>query len=93
MDDDTLRALQEQAHQLEELTKHPGWPVFVDYLHTIMESDKKAVLNGLHDDIGKYKSATGRLIGIHAALDAPLHVRKAVNGELTKRAERAQADS
>lgn len=73
---------------LEELTKHPGWPVFTDYLHTIMRGDKKAILNGFVDDHNAYKSITGKLIGIHTALDAPVVVRQMVNDELERRAER-----
>lgn len=88
MDDETLRALQEQAHMLEELTKHPGWLVYQDYLHTIMDADKRRVLNGFIDDQLVYKQTTGKLSGIHAALDAPAVVRGMVNAELDRRAER-----
>lgn len=90
MDDETLRALQEQAHMLEELTKHDGWHVFTDYLHTIMDGDKRAILNGFVEDQLKYKHVTGKLVGIHAALDAPAIVRQMVNAELDRRAERSQ---
>jgi hypothetical protein len=46
MTDDDLRALQEQAHMLYELSEHPGWAVYVDYLETVTRSQKMAVLNG-----------------------------------------------
>lgn len=93
MDDDTLRAVQEQAHQLEELTRHPGWAVFVDRLHTEMIPDKKAVLNGMVDDISKYHTLTGRLRGIHFAMEAPERVRGMVLSEIGRREERAEQEA
>lgn len=92
MTDEDLRAMQEQAHMLEELTRHAGWPVFVDYLHTIMDADKRAVLNGFIEDQLKYKAVTGKLSGIHTALDAPVIVRKMVDDELGRRRERSAAE-
>lgn len=91
MDDDLLRALQEQAHMLEELTKHPGWLVLVDYMHTkVIEPDTKRLLNGFIDDQYAYKHTVGRLSGAQAALNAPRVVREMVNAELERRAERAE---
>lgn len=92
MDDETLRAVQEQALQLTELEKHPGWAVYVDYLHTAMTGDKKAVLNGSIADIGRYHKITGRLQGIHFALDAPEHVRQMVLDEVGRRTARLEAE-
>ena len=88
MTDDELRALQEQAFQLEELTRHPGWEVLRDYLESVlMRGDKFRVLNGHMETIEEYKFTTGVLRGIHAVLDTPGHVRNQVSSELQSRAD------
>lgn len=85
--DDDYRALQEQAHLLNELTRHPGWPVLIDFLETISRGAKKQVLNGYLDSIGAYKSVTGELVGIHKAIDAPAVVATMLEEEKRQRIE------
>ena len=87
MDDDEYRALQEQAHLLQELTRHPGWPVLVDFLEVISRSAKKRVLNGNIDSIDAYKSVTGELVGLHKAMDAPVVVAMMLENEKERRRE------
>ena len=89
MTDDEHRALIEQAHQLTELTTHPGWEVLVSFSHERMKSTKQAVLNGHVADIEKYKQHTGWLRGIHDTLDAAETVQKMVDGERERRAREA----
>lgn len=91
MNDDEYRALQEQAHLLQELTRHPGWPVLVDFLEVISRSAKKRVLNGNLDSIDAYKSVTGELVGIHKAIDAPSVVAGMLENERARRVERDEA--
>lgn len=86
-DDGEYRALQEQAHQLEELTRHPGWPVLVDFMETISRAAKLRVLNGKLMSVEEYKSVTGELIGIHKVLDAPSVVQGMLQGEVRQRDE------
>ena len=86
MNDDDFRALVEQAHQLRELTTHPGWEVLVSFSHERMKGTKHAVLNGLIDNHEKYKRDTGWLRGIHDTLDAAETVEKIVDTERTRRA-------
>jgi hypothetical protein len=94
MDDDALRALQEQSHMLNELTRHPGWAVYVDYLHTVMNADKRAILNGAMSNHEQYQKTAGRLVGIHTAIDAHQTIAEMVHRELVIREEirRAQED-
>jgi hypothetical protein len=89
--DDDYRALQEQAHLLNELTRHPGWPVLVDFLEVISRAAKLRVLNGKLDSIDAYKSVTGELVGIHKAIDAPSVVAGMLEEEKRQRVERDEA--
>lgn len=93
MTDDEFRALQEQAHQLRELTRHPGWAVLVDFSFERMKATKQAVLNGNVADIEKYKQHTGWLRGIHDTLDAAAAVEAMVDGERMRRARNEQDDA
>lgn len=72
---------------LEELTRHAGWPVLVDYLHTITTMAKHAILNGNVADFERYKAITGELIGIHKAIDAPAVVAGILASEKKRRIE------
>lgn len=87
MNDDEYRALQEQSHLLTELTRHPGWPVFVDFLEVISRSAKRRVLNGQLDSHDTYKAVTGELVGIHKAIDAPSVVHGMLENEQNRRRE------
>lgn len=93
MTEDELRQIQEQAHLLDELTKHPGWPVLVDYALTKIARSKEAVLNGNIDDHATYKARTGVFVGVHFVLDAPREVRDTVLSELERREEDAETDA
>lgn len=86
--DEDYRALQEQAHMLDELTRHPGWAVLVDFLEVISRAQKLRVLNGNIDSHDSYKSITGELVGIHKAIDAPKVVAKMLEDEKAQRVER-----
>ena len=73
MTEDEFRALVEQHHQLEELEKHPGWEVLVDYvLHGPAGSigRQRALVNGGARDWDTYQRESGWLQGAHHVLDA-----------------------
>lgn len=72
---------------LQELTRHPGWPVLVDFLETVSIGAKKQVLNGYINSIDAYKSVTGELVGIHKAIDAPSVVLGMLEEEKRQRIE------
>lgn len=79
MTDDELRELQELAHQLEELTRHPGWKVMVDYVHFgagMLAHHQKYLLSGNCKSPEEYQRYAGWVAGSQAVLDAPANVRK-----------------
>lgn len=74
MNDQELRDLQELAYQLEELTRHPGWSVFKDFVVFSsggQASKQRYVLNGKCKDDKDYMFHTGWIAGSQFALDAP----------------------
>lgn len=91
MTDEDFRALQEQAHLVDELTSHTGWQVLVDYWHAETKNSKHAVLNGNVASIEKYKALTGELIGVYKVLDTPIRLNGMVEGEAKRRRELANA--
>jgi hypothetical protein len=73
-EEEVLRGLIEQAHLLDELTRHPGWEVLEDFcLRGPQGSAKKqtALVNGTAKTLEEYKERCGELRGIHFVLDAP----------------------
>lgn len=73
-EEDVVRGLIEQAHLLDELTRHPGWEVLEDFcLRGPQGSAKKqtALINGAARTLEEYKERVGELKGIHFVLDAP----------------------
>ena len=77
---------------IDQLTKHPGWPVMVDWLHTRMDPLKKQILNGGIDSHDAYLEATGYCKGIHEILDAPKKVATLVVNEQLRREETRLAE-
>lgn len=72
---------------LDELTRHPGWPVLVDFLEVISRSAKLRVLNGNLKSFDDYNAVTGELVGIHKAIDAPAVVAGMLEEEKRQRVE------
>jgi len=74
---DQLRDLQELAHQLDELTRHPGWQVFVNYAQFgdgMMSAQQARVLNGSCKSPEEYQRWTGWIAGSQAVLNIPATV-------------------
>lgn len=90
--DDEYREWQETDLLLRTLTSYPEWQALVAFSHERMAATKKAVLNGHYDDIDKYKNQTGWLRGIHDVLDTADTVRKVVEDERVRRAERERVE-
>lgn len=93
MEADKLRDLQELAHQLEELTKHPGWKVFVHYAHYgdgMMEAHQKRVLSGACKTPEDYQREAGWLAGAEAVLKIPELVALVRDRESAKGADPAE---
>ena len=82
------RALIEQAHQLHELTKHPGWEVLVDYCNVVMAPVKRRLLNDSGvDTLDEYKKLSGYLAGMHRVVDVPAEVETLASNARLREAE------
>lgn len=66
-----LRDLIERAYQLEELTRHPGWPLLVDLVTAATVTRQKIILSGACKSLEDYAQQTGWIKGAQAALVAP----------------------
>ena len=78
MSPDELRELQELAHQLEELTRHPGWPILVHYSNYGaggMDAQQKRLIGGHCESQEEYKRLAGWVAGANHVLTAPIRVR------------------
>lgn len=79
MEADELRELQELASALEELTKHEGWQVLVDYAWHgpgMRTHHQTYVLNGVCKTPEEYQKYVGWLAGAQAVIDIPASVAK-----------------
>ncbi len=91
MTDEKYRALVEQSFQLNELTNHPGWPVLVDYMLTVVLKPRKdRILNGNLDSLDEYKRIAGFCQGSEWVLNAHQIIANAVLEEQGRRNEAEQ---
>ena len=93
MTDDEYRALQEQAHQINELTRHPGWEVFLDFLRfspAALAKRQIQLLQGAAKTFPDYTQRVGWIEGVQFAIDAPERVQALVNNEADRRRESRQ---
>ena len=91
MDADT-RALIEQAHQLHELTKHPGWAILVDYAQfKIINPAQRVVNDGNVADLAEYKKQAGFLQGVRRAVNIPVEVEALADNARRRAAEQHES--
>ena len=77
MTDEELRELQELAHQLDELTKHPGWKVLVDFAWNgdgMIGAKQRYLVGGSCKTTDEYQKYAGWVAGAQAVLQAPVAV-------------------
>jgi len=87
--DDDYRALVEQAHQVSELTRHPGWAVLLDYLRFsegALAKRQVQVLQGGARSFDDYQNRIGWIQGVQYAIDAPDRLEKQVQVAAQNRA-------
>lgn len=80
MTEEEKRELQERAHLVEELTKHPGWEVLVDLAHFGpggSATHQRQVISGVKD-WDDYQVAVGIIRGIHHVTEAPDRLKRMV---------------
>jgi hypothetical protein len=68
----------EQAHQIEQLTAHEGWAVYIDWLHHRLGPQQRRVLNGGFKSLEDYREAVGFIKGITVALTAQQETQQLV---------------
>lgn len=66
-----LHELIERTHKIEQLTQHPGWPLYVDYLTSLTVSLQQLILSGRCTDIEDYRRKTGVVEGLRTAIESP----------------------
>ncbi len=89
MTDDELAAVIEQSYQLNDLTNHPGWPILVDFVQSvILAPQKKKLLGGTISNFEEYKRWAGFCSGAERVLEAHQVVAKVVLDEQAKREEK-----
>ena len=73
-----FRDLLDRAQQIRELSQHPGWPVYADFVRDKAIRQQNALLAGTAQTFEEYKERAGWIQGAQFALDAPKHVETAV---------------
>lgn len=73
-----LRELIERQHLLHELSRHEGWPIYVDYIVDQMAKKQRRLLSGQLEDMEGYKFEAGYLAGAQYALDAERNIEAMV---------------
>lgn len=81
---DELRDLIERNSQIQELTRHPGWPLLVDYMHDRMFKEQRSLILGNARTIEDYRNTTGWLKGVTDTLTAPDALAEQVEREQAK---------
>lgn len=79
MNEDELRELQELAHQLEELTRHQGWGILVDYVQNgagMLGKHQNYLVAGNCKNPEEYQKYVGWIQGAMAVLSAPQTIRE-----------------
>ena len=72
---------------MSELTRHPGWPLLVDFMHDRMRAEQLQVLAGKLVTLDDYRAKCGLLAGMQAVLDGPASLAAMVDTERARRAE------
>lgn len=85
LSEDDFRDLIERAHQIRELTRHPGWEYFTDWLAYRVRSAQGKLLGGDISDINDYKLQAGIMRGVQLALHAADDTQLLVDNERARR--------
>lgn len=78
-DGDQIRQLQEQAAQIQELTRHPGWEFLADYIIALTTKQQQYVLTGRCTDERDYARRTSYVKGMLDVLEAPSKLQQQVD--------------
>ena len=86
MNDDTYRDLIERAHDLRELTLHPGWAVWNNHLHRRIMAKQREMLAG-KDTLEAYRHTAGWIEGMEYALGVLSELERQIQRERDRRKE------
>lgn len=89
--DDPIRQLIEDAHQLQELTRHPGWQVLTRLSGKDIEAWQTRMNSGKFKSLEEYKFCAGWLDGARQLLDVPATVQRQLERTQEAAAEEAKA--
>jgi hypothetical protein len=78
VNDAELRALVERNAQVQELTKHPGWELYCDFVRHRLAIEQGLLIRGNFDSLEDYKKKAGWVAGAIYALEAPDALMKLV---------------
>lgn len=78
------------SHEVQEMTKHPGWTYLVDRSNVTRSSKQKSILNGNAKTVEEYKEMTGWLDGANFIISLPARLHGEVESLRIERAELAQ---
>ena len=81
--DAEVREMIERSSRIQDMTNHPGWPMFKDYLVALTASHQRRILGGYCGSMEEYRRETGFVDGLQAALNAPKTLAEQV--ELVRR--------
>jgi hypothetical protein len=78
LDERNIRDLIDRSGHIQNLTTHPGWIYYQDYLIAITGALQNVIISGSCKNLEDYRVKTGYLQGIRAAIEAPERLQQRV---------------
>jgi len=92
MDENELRNLQEQAHQIRELQNQPGWLILRDYVRAHIQRKQHFLLNGNAKTLEDYRAVAGWVQGAEFALTVGDQIEEQLERDMALKAEMEAAE-
>lgn len=61
--------MRQEAHHLDDLTRHPGWPILVRAVEKVKEKDYRELVSPADVPVRKFDYDRGKLAGMMVVLD------------------------
>lgn len=87
MSEDEFLDLVRMTHEVQEMTKHPGWTYLVDRAAVNISAKQRSVLNGSAKTVEEYKALTGWLDGATFFVNLPNKMEQDLEEQRLERAE------
>lgn len=75
------------THEVQEMTKHPGWTYLIDRAAVNISAKQRSVLNGSAKSVEEYKALTGWLDGATFIVNLPERMNQDLEQTRSARAE------